>query len=94
MKPRGNVTIDAGAVAALASGKSLLPAGVVGVSGQFGRGDPVAILGPGSDRLGVGLTRYTATEAEAIRGRKTSEIESILGYPARSVLIHRDDMAL
>ena len=93
MKPRGEVTVDAGAAGALARGSSLLPAGVTHVTGGFGRGDPVAILGPRGERLGTGLTRYTAAEAEAIRGRKTTEIESVLGYPARSVLIHRDDMS-
>ncbi len=94
MKPRGELRVDAGAARALASGKSLLPAGIVSVEGTFGRGDPVAIIGPGGQRMGQGLTRYTSAEAAAIRGRKSSEIESILGYPGRAVLIHRDDMAL
>ena len=75
-------------------GKSLLPAGVTAVSGAFGRGDPVAILGPSGDRLGIGLTRYTRDEATAIRGRQSGEIEAILGYPGRAALIHRDDMVL
>jgi len=94
MKDRGSVTVDAGAVGALAAGKSLLPAGVVAVDGGFGRGDPVAILGPDGARIGVGLTRYTAEEARAIRGCRSGEIAAILGYPGRATLIHRDDMAL
>jgi len=94
MKPVGEVTVDAGAVAALARGTSLLPAGVIAVAGRFGRGDALAILGPDGARLGKGLTRYTATEAVAIRGCKSAGIEAILGYPARSALIHRDDMVL
>ncbi|MDJ1008675.1 MAG: glutamate 5-kinase [Paracoccaceae bacterium] len=94
MKPRGEITVDAGAAGALDRGSSLLPAGVTAVAGVFGRGDPVAILGPGGERLGIGLTRYTAAEAAAIRGRRTGDLEAILGYPARSVLIHRDDMAM
>jgi glutamate 5-kinase len=94
MKPRGEVIIDEGAARALASGKSLLPAGVKRVSGRFGRGDPVAILGPDGAALATGLTRYTAEEAQKIRGRKSSEIEAILGYPGRAALVHRDDMAL
>ncbi len=94
MKPRGEVTVDAGAANALANGKSLLPAGVVGVSGSFGRGDPVSIVGPQARPLGQGLSRYTAREADAIKGRRSSEIEQTLGYPGRAALIHRDDLAL
>ena len=94
MKPRGEVTLDAGAVRAMQAGKSLLPAGVSGVSGTFGRGDPVAILGPDGHKLGQGLTRYTAAETRSIKGHRSDEIEALLGYPGRAVLIHRDDMAL
>ena len=94
MKPKGQVSIDAGAARALASGKSLLPAGVTAIAGRFGRGDPVAVLGPGGEELAKGLTRYTAEEAGRIQGRRSTEIEPILGYPARAALIHRDDMAL
>ncbi len=94
MKTRGEITVDEGAAAALGSGKSLLPAGVVRVAGKFGRGDPVAILDPSGQRLGLGLARYTADEARAIAGHRSAEIEDILGYPGRAALIHRDDMAL
>lgn len=94
MKPRGEVTLDAGAARALASGKSLLPAGVTAVAGRFGRGDPVAILGPDGAALGQGLIRYTAAETTLIRGHRSDEIETLLGYPGRAALIHRDDMAL
>ena len=94
MKPRGAVIVDEGAAKALSRGKSLLPAGVRGVEGDFGRGDPVQILGPGGESLGAGLTRYTAAEARAIMGHRSSEIEEILGYKGRAALIHRDDMAL
>jgi glutamate 5-kinase len=94
MKQRGSVTVDAGAARALSNGKSLLPAGVTRVEGEFGRGDPVAILDTEGHKLGQGLSRYTAPEANAIKGRKSSEIEQTLGYPGRSALIHRDDMAL
>ena len=83
-----------GAEAALAQGKSLLPAGVTAVAGRFGRGDPVAILSPGGARLGLGLARYTAEEARALRGRRSGDIEAILGYKGRAALIHRDDMVL
>lgn len=94
MKPRGSFAIDAGAARALSAGKSLLPAGVTAVSGRFGRGEPVAIHGPEGERLGLGLTRYTADEARAICGRHSDEIEGILGYAGRAALIHRDDMVL
>lgn len=93
MKPRGQVTVDAGAANALRKGKSLLPAGVVQVSGSYGRGDPVDILAPDAHKLGQGLSRYTAAESRAIMGCKSADIETILGYPGRAALIHRDDIA-
>jgi glutamate 5-kinase len=94
MKPRGEVTLDAGAAHALSSGKSLLPAGVIATTGRYGRGDPVAILGPDGASLGQGLIRYTAAETALILGHRSDEIEALLGYPGRAALIHRDDMAL
>lgn len=94
MKPRGSVTLDSGAVRALLSGNSLLPAGVHAVSGAFGRGDPVAIHDPKGHQLGLGLSRYTAKEAQIIKGHQSHEIEALLGYSGRAALIHRDDMAL
>lgn len=93
MKPRGRVRIDAGAVAALGRGKSLLPAGVSTVEGAFRRGDAVEVAGPDGHVLGHGLTRYDAEDAARIRGLRTSQIEPVLGYPARGPLIHRDDLA-
>ncbi len=94
IKPRGSVTLDDGAVAALKRGKSLLPAGISAVSGPFGRGDSVALLNADGHTVGYGLTRYTSQEAELIRGRHSAEIEQVLGYPGRAALIHRDDMAV
>ncbi|ADO41592.1 glutamate 5-kinase [Ketogulonicigenium vulgare] len=94
MKPKGEVSIDAGAVAALQEGRSLLPAGIRLVNGRFGRGDPVAIVGPAGNRIGIGLTRYTAEEAHMIRGHRSAEIEAMLGYKGRAAFIHRDDMVL
>ncbi|PZX19880.1 glutamate 5-kinase [Palleronia aestuarii] len=94
MKPQGALRIDAGAAQALSTGRSLLPAGVVVVSGAFGRGDPVTIEGPDGDPLGTGLVRYTAEEARSIAGRHSNEIPGILGYSGRAALIHRDDMVL
>ncbi|MEP2640100.1 glutamate 5-kinase [Roseobacter sp.] len=94
IKPRGTVTLDAGAVAALQSGKSLLPAGVRAVSGNFQRGDAIAIADPTGHVLGHGLSRYTAVEARTIQGCQSGDIEGLLGYPGRAALIHRDDMAV
>lgn len=93
MKPRGEIYVDAGAALALASGKSLLPAGVTEVEGVFGRGEPVAILSA-AGQVGVGLVRYTSEEAAAIKGQRSDKIEEILGYPGRAALIHRDDMVV
>ena len=94
LEPRGAVHVDAGAANALHSGKSLLPAGVSRVTGDFSRGDAVVIMVAGGSEIGRGLCAFDAAEARAIAGRKSSEIESILGYPGRSEMIHRDDMVL
>ncbi|WP_299302688.1 glutamate 5-kinase [uncultured Litoreibacter sp.] len=94
MKPQGTLTLDAGAAKALGQGKSLLPAGVTAVQGAFGRGDPVVINDADGATLGHGLARYSAQEAQQIMGRKSSEIEAVLGYPGRAALVHRDDMVL
>ena len=92
MRPRGTLSVDAGAARALADGKSLLPAGVAGVSGQFQRGDPVSVTDPAGTVLATGLSRYSDGETRAIAGHRSDEIEDILGYPGRAVLIHRDDL--
>ncbi|MEM1302586.1 MAG: glutamate 5-kinase, partial [Pseudomonadota bacterium] len=94
MKPRGAVRLDKGAVSALGRGKSLLPAGVTSVSGSFGRGDAIAIEDPNGVVIGVGLTRYDAFEAGALRGKHSDEFAAILGYSGRAALVHRDDMVL
>lgn len=94
MKPRGDIYIDSGAAKALRKGGSLLPAGVARVSGFFLRGDPVSIRNLDGAPLGKGLVAYGHGEADLIKGRKSGEIESVLGHPGRSVLIHRDDMVL
>ena len=91
---KGAVTIDAGAARALASGKSLLPAGVKRVEGVFARGDCVAIRDESGAEIGRGLIAYDAKRAERICGRKSRDIAKILGPPGRAEMIHRDDMAL
>lgn len=94
LEPRGEIRLDAGAVSALKSGKSLLPAGVVAVAGNFSRGDAVKVLSPEGRVLGRGLIAYDAAEARMIAGRNSREIEAIVGYPGRAEMIHRDDLAL
>ncbi|WP_088346971.1 MULTISPECIES: glutamate 5-kinase [Rhodomicrobium] len=94
LEPRGIVTIDAGAAAALDAGRSLLPAGVTRLDGSFDRGDAVIIRDAGGRELGRGLIAYSRRDAERLVGRKSGEIEGILGYRGRSEMIHRDDMAL
>jgi glutamate 5-kinase len=94
LEPHGTLTIDAGAVAALRRGKSLLPAGVTRIEGSFGRGDAVLIRGPDGTELGRGLIGYDVEEAQAIRGKSSSDILSILGPGGRSEMIHRDVLVL
>jgi glutamate 5-kinase len=90
----GHVTVDDGAVRALASGKSLLPAGVTEVAGQFDRGDLVGVTAKDGREIARGLSNYSAEEARALAGRHSGLSESILGYRGREELIHRDDLVL
>jgi len=90
----GAYQVDAGAARALVAGKSLLPAGASRVSGSFERGDAVAVLDPQGREFARGLSAYASAEAARLLGRQSSEIESILGYRGREVLIHRDDLVL
>ena len=91
---KGAVFVDPGAAAALAGGKSLLPAGVTRIEGVFSRGDCVAIRDERGAEIGRGLVAYDALHAERIRGRKSRDIAHILGTAGRAEMIHRDDMAL
>ena len=93
IKPMGEIWVDVGAVTALQKGNSLLPAGVMKIKGQFSRGDAVVIRAPDDREIGRGLSGYSASEAKAIKGLKSGEIESVLGYTGRAALIHRNDMA-
>ena len=90
----GTLTIDAGAARALKSGKSLLPAGVRALDGSFERGDVVELLGPDGTSLGRGVIAYASIDAARIIGHKSDQIEAILGWRGRDVLVHRDDLVL
>jgi glutamate 5-kinase len=90
----GVITVDAGAMAALTQGRSLLPAGVRQVEGSFGRGDTILVRGPDGSEIGRGLSGYDADEARAIMGVKTGDIARLLGYAGRAAMIHRDDLVL
>jgi glutamate 5-kinase len=94
MKPRGRVMVDAGAVAALGRGKSLLPAGVTAIEGGFLRGDPIEVQGPDGAVVAKGLAGYDAFEARIIMGHRSDRIAELLGYQGRAALVHRDDLAL
>jgi len=94
LETSGTITIDDGAARALGRGKSLLPAGVNTISGTFERGDAVAIRSKGGKLLGRGMSAYSSKEAQKIKGAQSDQVETLLGYPGRPALIHRDDMAL
>ncbi|MGZ0187925.1 MAG: glutamate 5-kinase [Alphaproteobacteria bacterium] len=94
LKAEGEVMIDAGAVAALRNGKSLLPAGAIAVHGEFERGASVVVAGPGGREIARGLIAYSAGHARRIAGKQSSAIEEELGYRGRTALIHRDDLSL
>src|SRR4029453_7040784 len=94
LEPKGVLTIDAGAVAALRSGKSLLPAGVIQVDGSFARGDAVVIRGPDGSDVGRGLVAYDSQDALKIKGRPSADIVAILGFAGRAEMVHRDDLVL
>ena len=94
LRPAGAITIDPGAQRALLEGGSLLPAGVVSACGRFERGDTVSVLATSGTEIARGIVAYSDVAAAKIMGRKSSEIESILGFRGRDEMIHRDDLVL
>ncbi len=94
LRPAGAITIDAGALRALLEGKSLLPAGVTGARGRFERGDTVSVLTAEGTEVARGLVAYCDADAARIIGRRSSEIEQLLGFRGRDEMIHRDDLVL
>lgn len=91
----GQLRVDAGAVRAMRdSGSSLLPTGITKVSGGFGRGEVVEVLGPDGSCIGRGLVRYSAKDLARIQGCHSAEINERLGFDYGAVAIHRDDLVL
>ncbi len=96
VRTAGSVTIDAGAVKALVEkGRSLLPAGVVGVEGEFDPGDPIAILADGGKQpIARGLTNYAADTVRQIMGKKSADVRALLGPAAYDEVVHRDNLVV
>ena len=94
LQDAGRLVVDAGAAQALASGRSLLPAGVRAVEGEFERGDPVLVQARDGTVLGRGLSAYGSADARRIAGHRSEEIEAILGWRGRDEMVHRDDLTL
>jgi glutamate 5-kinase len=92
--PRGALYVDAGAVKALRSGKSLLPAGVTKIEGAFERGDAVVLRDPDGAEIGRWLIAYDAADADKIKGRSSADALAILGFTGRTEMIHRDDLVM
>jgi glutamate 5-kinase len=94
LKPAGAIAVDEGAVRALLAGKSLLPAGVTKAVGRFERGDTVSIIGPSGNEVARGICAYSDGDAARIIGRRSAEIEKVLGFRGRDEIVHRDDLVV
>src|ERR1700722_1324741 len=94
LRPAGAITVDEGAVRALMGGKSLLPAGVTRSVGRFERGDTVSIIGPDGAEVARGICAYSDSDAARIIGRRSTDIEKVLGFRGRDEIVHRDDLVL
>jgi glutamate 5-kinase len=93
LRPAGAVHIDAGAWQALRDGRSLLPAGVISTTGRFDAGETVSVLADGTE-VARGVVAYSEADTARILGRRSGDIEALLGYRGRKELIHRDDLVL
>jgi len=90
--PKGSVTVDPGAEAAIKNGKSLLPAGVIKINGKFEKGDHILVENVNNIECGRGLSSFSSREIEKIKGSHSSKIKSILGYSSGDEIIHKDDL--
>ena len=88
----GKICIDTGAMVAISNGKSLLAAGVKKVVGTFSKGENVLVINENNKELARGLSSFSSDEINKIKGKQSSDIEKILGYPSKSEIIHKDDM--
>jgi glutamate 5-kinase len=95
LKAAGSVTVDAGGARALCrNGRSLLAVGVTGCDGEFEAGDPVEVRDAQGGAIAKGLINYSAADLRRILGRRTEEIEKILGYRSSDEIIHRDNLVV
>ncbi len=94
LHPAGRLVVDHGAARALLAGRSLLPAGVRGVHGEFERGDAVLVQDFAGDTLARGLSAYASADARRIAGHRSDDIERLLGWRGRDEMVHRDDLVL
>jgi len=92
LHPSGFIKIDEGAYKAILNNKSLLPAGVIEVGGNFNRGDIISVYHPKKEKVAIGISAYDINEAKKIIGKKSKEISKILGYEGRDEIIHKDDL--
>ncbi|MFQ3574088.1 MAG: PUA domain-containing protein, partial [Thermodesulfovibrionales bacterium] len=94
-RPKGALIIDDGAVKAIVSyGKSLLPSGISKVEGFFNVGDPVLCLDTSRKKIAKGIVNYSSSDIDRIKGKRTDNIESLLGYKYADEVVHRDNLAL
>jgi glutamate 5-kinase len=94
LRPAGAVQIDAGALRALRDGRSLLPAGVTQTQGSFAAGDTVSVLSADGAEVARGVAAYSDADTRRIMGRRSAEIEAVLGFRGRAEFIHRDDLVI
>ena len=92
LNSNGKIYIDQGAANALINGKSLLAAGVIKIEGIFEKGENILIVDENNTNLARGLSSFTSSEINKIKGKQSKEIENILGYLSKSEIIHKDDM--
>ena len=94
-RPAGTIVVDDGAARAIAqSNRSLLPAGIVKVEGDFEPGDVVAIQGADGRLIARGLTNYGSADVDKIRGKKSAEVRSLLHEAAYDEVVHRDNLVV
>ena len=92
ISPKGQLIIDDGARNALKKGKSLLAAGIKEVVGKFNKGDHIKIIDKNNKEFARGLSSFSSDEINKIKGKHSSNIQDLLGYIAKSEVVHKDDM--